>query len=61
MSQKEAIKRKFDNKVGKVMTEMKEGKLKSSSGQDVTSHAQAVAIALSEARRATGVKNYPKK
>ena len=36
-------------KVSKVMGEFKEGKLKSSSGQKVTSRKQAVAIALSEA------------
>lgn len=37
------------NKVGKVMNEYGKGKLKSSSGQMVSSHKQAVAIALSEA------------
>jgi hypothetical protein len=43
------------DKVEKVMKEFKEGKLNSSSGKPVTSRAQAVAIALSEARRkATG-------
>lgn len=40
---------KAEKKVGKVMGEFKEGKLKSSSGQKVTSRKQAVAIALSEA------------
>lgn len=39
-------------KVSKVMGEYKSGELKSSSGQEVTSRPQAVAIALSEARRA---------
>jgi hypothetical protein len=39
-------------KTHKVMSEFKEGSLKSSSGQPVTSRKQAVAIALSEARRA---------
>ncbi len=34
------------------MREMKEGKLKSSSGQKVTNPKQAIAIGLSEARRA---------
>lgn len=38
-------------KVQKVMHEFKAGKLKSSSGQRVTNPKQAVAIALSEARR----------
>jgi len=36
-------------KVGKVMTEFKAGKLKSSSGQKVTNPKQAIAIGLSEA------------
>ena len=39
-------------KIARVMGEFKEGDLKSSSGQPVTSRAQAQAIALSEARRA---------
>jgi hypothetical protein len=38
-------------KIGKVMGEYKEGKLKSSSGQKVKSRDQAVAIAMSEAGR----------
>lgn len=38
-------------KVGKVMREYKGGKLKSSSGKKVTNKKQAIAIALSEARR----------
>lgn len=37
-------------KIGKVMGEFKDKKLKSSSGQKVKSRDQAVAIALSEAR-----------
>ena len=37
--------------IHKVMKEKKQGKLKSSSGKKVTSRKQAVAIALSEARR----------
>ncbi len=37
-------------KAGKLMHEMKEGKLKSGSGKKVTSRKQAIAIALSEAR-----------
>ena len=36
-------------KVGKVLHEAKQGELKSGSGQKVTSHKQAVAIALHEA------------
>ena len=36
-------------KVGKVMSEYKSGKLKSSSGKKVKSRDQAIAIALSEA------------
>jgi hypothetical protein len=38
-------------KVHKVMKEQKEGTLKSGSGRKVTSRKQAVAIALSEARK----------
>ena len=37
-------------KIGEVMHEFKEGKLKSSSGKKVTNRKQAVAIGLSEAR-----------
>jgi hypothetical protein len=40
------------NKVEKVMGEYKRGELKSSSGQKVKSRDQAVAIAMSEKRRA---------
>jgi hypothetical protein len=50
---------KGKRKIHKVMKEQKQGKLKSSSGKKVTSRKQAVAIALSEARRA-GAK-IPKK
>jgi hypothetical protein len=39
-------------KVEKVMHEFKEGELKSSNGQPVTGRKQAIAIGLSEARRA---------
>lgn len=46
-------------KIHKVMKEQKEGTLKSSSGKKVKSRKQAVAIALSEARR-SGAK-IPKK
>jgi len=42
-------KEKMQRKVKKVMREYKSGKLKSSSGQKVTSRKQAVAIAVSEA------------
>ncbi|HSX95093.1 MAG TPA: DUF6496 domain-containing protein [Hydrogenophaga sp.] len=45
---------KASEKVEKAMHEMKEGKLRSSSGQKVTSRKQAVAIGLSEAREAGG-------
>ena len=50
---------KGQRKVHKVMEEHKEGKLKSGSGKKVTSRKQAVAIALSEARK-SGAK-IPKK
>ncbi len=46
--------KKASQKVEKVMREMKSGKLTSSSGQKVTSRKQAIAIGLSEARRAGG-------
>lgn len=39
------------DKVALVMREFKKGKLKSSSGQKVTSRDQALAIGLSEAKR----------
>ncbi len=50
---------KGKRKVEKVMKEHKQGSLKSGSGKKVTSRKQAVAIALSEARKA-GAK-IPKK
>jgi hypothetical protein len=50
---------KVQDKVGKVMHEFKEGKLKSSSGEKVKSRKQAVAIGISEARE-KGLK-VPKK
>lgn len=50
---------KAKSKVHKVMKEKKEGTLKSGSGKKVTSRKQAVAIALSEARK-SGAK-VPKK
>ena len=43
---------KGKRKVERVMREFKGGKLRSGSGQKVTSRKQAVAIALSEQRRA---------
>jgi len=42
---------KAQDKIGKVMHEFKEGKLKSSSGEKVTSRKQAVAIGISEAKQ----------
>jgi hypothetical protein len=51
--------KKASEKVGKVMEEMKKGKLKSGSGGKVTNPKQAIAIGLSEAREA-GAK-VPKK
>ena len=44
-------KQKMQRKVAKVMREYKAGKLKSSSGDKVTNQKQAVAIAMSEAKR----------
>ena len=47
--------KKAQVKIEKVMREMKQGKLRSGgSGKKVTSRKQAIAIALSEARRAAG-------
>ncbi|ETZ23063.1 hypothetical protein N824_20720 [Pedobacter sp. V48] len=43
---------KASEKVEETMHEMKEGKLKSGSGKKVTSKKQAIAIGLSEARKA---------
>lgn len=48
------------NKIGEVMDEWKKGKLKSGSGDKVTSQKQAVAIAISEAEQ-DGLKVPPKK
>ena len=42
---------KAQEKVERAMHEMKQGELKSSSGQKVTNKKQAIAIGLSEARR----------
>ena len=41
---------KAQDKVGKVMKEFKEGKLKSGSGDKVTNKKQAIAIGISEAK-----------
>ena len=47
--------KKASEKVGKVMKELKAGKLKSGkSGKKITSRKQAIAIGLSEARAAGG-------
>lgn len=46
--------KKASDKVERAVHEMKRGTLRSSSGQKVTSRKQAVAIGLSEARRAGG-------
>ena len=52
--------KKAQQKVGKALHERKKGTLKSgSSGKKVTSRKQAIAIGLSEARRAGG--KVPKK
>ena len=59
MPKKKTAKKKYGQKaaqkVGKAIHEMKEGKLRSGrSGKKVTSRKQAIAIGLSEARRAGG-------
>jgi len=56
---KKAASSKGKGKIAKVMREKKQGTLKSGSGKKVTSRKQAVAIALSEARK-SGAK-IPKK
>jgi len=54
--------KKASEKVGKAMKERKAGTLKSGrSGKKVTSRKQAIAIGLSEARRAGGKVPAPKK
>lgn len=50
---------KAQDKIGDVMKEFKEGKLKSSSGEKVTNRKQAIAIGISEAEQ-KGLK-VPKK
>lgn len=56
---------KASEKVEKTMHERKRGTLKSGSGKKVTTNKQAIAIGLSEARRAGGTvpkkKSAPKK
>ncbi len=47
---------KGKKKVGVVLREFKKGKLRSGSGKKVTSRKQAIAIALSEARKRSRVK-----
>jgi len=59
MATKTSSSTKGKRKVHKVMKEHKEGTLKSGSGKKVSSRKQAVAIALSEARK-SGAK-IPKK
>lgn len=51
--------KKAQEKVQKTMKERKEGTLKSGSGKKVTSQKQAIAIGLSETRKAGG--KVPKK
>lgn len=60
MATKKSASYKGKAKVRKVMEEHKEGKLKSGSGKKVASRKQAVAIALSEARK-SGADIPPKK
>ena len=59
MAKKSSSTSKRKSKVAKVMKEKKAGTLKSGSGKKVTSRKQAIAIGLSEARKA-GAK-IPKK
>jgi hypothetical protein len=59
MAAKKKSETKGQAKIHKVMKEKKEGTLKTGSGKKVTSRKQAVAIALSEARKA-GAKIPPK-
>ncbi len=54
--------KKAQEKIGDVMHEFKEGKLKSSSGKKVTNRKQAVAIGISEAKeKGLKVPDKPKK
>lgn len=43
--------KKAQEKIGEVMAEFKEGKLKTSAGEKVTDRKQAVAIGISEAKQ----------
>ena len=52
MPEKKKASNRGEGKIEKVMHEYKEGDLKSSAGGKVRSRKQAVAIALSEARKA---------
>lgn len=47
---------KAQNKIARVMREYKAGKLSSSAGPKVRKRSQAIAIALSEARKVSGFK-----
>lgn len=47
---------KFNAKMERVMREFKYGALRTNSGKKVTSRKQAIAIALSEARKFSGLK-----
>lgn len=51
-------KKKAQDKVHAVMSKMKDGRLRSGSGQKVTSRKQAIAIALSEASKATAKSKF---
>lgn len=53
--------KKAQEKVEKAMHERKHGELKTGSGKKVTSRKQAIAIGLSEARKAGGKVPSPKK
>ncbi|KMQ72626.1 DUF6496 domain-containing protein [Chryseobacterium koreense] len=55
---KKKYSKKAQEKIGEVMHEFKEGKLKSSSGKKVTDRKQAIAIGISEAEDA-GLKVPP--
>ncbi|TXF75105.1 DUF6496 domain-containing protein [Chryseobacterium sp.] len=53
---------KAEEKIGKVMKEFKDGKLKSGSGEKVTNRKQAIAIGISEAEeKGLKVPKKPKK
>lgn len=52
MATKRKYSEKAQEKIGEVMHEFKEGKLKSSSGDKVTDRKQAIAIGISEAKEA---------